>query len=131
MTYRVTLSGKKEDARKAFEEQADALIKGQNMTDEGKSGALKLLDALPDGVISGTIADHNNGNVDINVRVTNDPYAVVRAAAEVTGTDHSKGMPGAGEAGRPGLTPSGGKDAGGQPTSSARPAQTAGTATKT
>jgi hypothetical protein len=119
MTYRVTLSGKKEDARKAFEEQADGLIKGQNMSEEGKSSGLKLLDALPDGVVNGTIADHNNGNVDINVRVTNDPYAVVRAAAEVQGTDHSKGMPGAAAAGRPELTPSGGKAAGGQQTSSA------------
>lgn len=101
VSYEITLSGKKEDARKAVEEQSDANIKAQTQSEESKASALKLLDALPDGVIHGTIKDHNNGNVDISVRVVNDPYAIVRAAAEVK-TD-TRTMPGAGAAGRPEL----------------------------
>jgi len=107
---RITLNGRsKEDVRKAVEEQSDANIKAQTMDDKGKESALKIIDALPEGILSGTIEDHNNGTVTINVTSRTD-FAATVAAANVTGSSQpQKGMPGAGAAGRPELTPSGGK----------------------
>lgn len=101
MTYRVTFSGNKKDAKAAIEKQSDENIKTQNQTAEQKAQILKIVDALPDGVLSGTVEDHNNGTVIVNVMSRSDYAAQVVAAAEVK-TD-TRTMPGAAAAGRPEL----------------------------
>lgn len=108
MTYRVTLNGKpKEEAVAAFTEESAALVKRRDMREEGRSNMMGLLNALPEGNVSGFIQDFNNGTVVINITVKYDATADALASpAPKDEADPKKGMPGAADKGRPDVSPS-------------------------
>lgn len=121
--YRVTLAGSKEEAKKALGPQTDNLIKQQNMTEDQRGFVEKIIDAMPDGRLTGTVEDFNNGTVTVSVTSRADFAVVAAASAEARGTpaapsetDTTK-MPGAAGNGAPGRTGQpGASGQGGSPT---------------
>jgi hypothetical protein len=73
MSWNLSISGSKEEAKVSAPAQADSHIAAGNQTEEQKVAALALIDAAPGTHVSGNIGGHNNANNaggSLNISVT-------------------------------------------------------------